>query len=203
MRSFAQLLAMATGEKLDERSNEYLESILRGTERLDQLIQDVLDYSRVSRAEIKLETIDLDKLVRDIIREQVEPDRADVRIESPLLQVRGHKASLSQSISNLVANAVKFVPEGRFPNIRIWTESRQSRVRLWIEDNGIAIAKEYHERIFGMFQRASTDPKHEGTGIGLAIVRKALERMGGQTGVESEVGKGSRFWIELAGKGGA
>ena len=95
---------------------------------------------------------------------------------------------------------MKFVPKGRFPSIRIWTEPRRGCVRLWIEDNGIGIPKESQDRIFGMFQRASTEAQYEGTGIGLAIVRKAIERMGGQTGVESEVGKGSRFWIELDGK---
>jgi PAS domain S-box-containing protein len=203
MRSFAQLLSRTAHEKLDPRSNEYVERILRGAERLDQLIQDVLDYSRVSRGEIKREPIDLDKLVHDIIGEQpaLEPSKAEIHIESPLLEVIGHKASLSQSISNLLANALKFVPKGKFPKVRIWTEPQQSRVRLWIADNGIGIGKEYQERIFGMFQRASTDPQYEGTGIGLAVVRKAIERMGGQSGVESEVGQGSRFWIELPGKG--
>src|SRR5262249_42782889 len=120
---------------------------------------------------------------------------------------------LTQCFSNLLGNAVKFVASGTQPRVRIWTEdgvlpkvthasngtSNGSVVRIWIEDNGIGIAKEAQGRIFDMFQRAH--PGYEGTGTGLAIVRKVAERMAGQVGVESEPGKGSRFWLELLSAG--
>jgi PAS domain S-box-containing protein len=203
VHSFAEMLMQTSSGKLDERGRQCVEHIVRGTERLDQLVRDVLDYSRTSRGEIKVEAIDLDKLVREIVHEQpaLEPLSGEIQIESPLLKVKGHKAPLSQAIANLLSNAVKFVPKGTCPEVRIRTEARGPRVRLWIEDNGIGIAKEHQERAFGIFERVNTNAQYEGTGIGLAIVRKAVERMGGKTGVESELGKGSRFWIELPGAG--
>jgi signal transduction histidine kinase len=197
------MLRQTSSGKLDERGRQCVEHIVRGTERLDQLVRDVLDYSRTSRGEIKVEAIDLDKLIREIVHEQpaLEPLSGEIQIESPLLKVKGHKAPLSQAIANLLSNAVKFVPKGTCPEVRIRTEARGPRVRLWIEDNGIGIAKEHQERAFGIFERVNTNAQYEGTGIGLAIVRKAVERMGGKTGVESDLGKGSRFWIELPGAG--
>ena len=96
-----------------------------------------------------------------------------------------------------LANGIKFVPPDRTPEVRVRAERRDGLVRLWVEDNGIGIAPEHHERIFRVFERLHRSSDYPGTGIGLAIVRKAMERMGGSAGVESELGRGSRFWIEL------
>jgi signal transduction histidine kinase len=97
-----------------------------------------------------------------------------------------------------LGNASKFVEPGTIPRITIGAEDReQSMVRVWIADNGIGIAPENHKRVFRMFERINLASEYEGTGIGLTIVRKAAERMGAQVGFESELGKGSRFWIQL------
>ena len=98
---------------------------------------------------------------------------------------------------NLVANAVKFVSPGVAPKVNIWTERRGDFVRVWFEDNGIGIAPDDHQRVFGLFERMYSSEKYPGTGIGLAIVKKGIERLGGEVGVESELGQGSRFWFEL------
>ena len=100
-------------------------------------------------------------------------------------------------ISNLLTNAVKFVVTGTVPKIRIWSEPRGQEVRIWIEDNGIGIDPKYHHRLFRMFERIHPDPNYEGTGVGLAIVRKAAERMNGMVGVESDGQGGGKFWIQL------
>jgi signal transduction histidine kinase len=199
MRSFSQLLSLRLADRVAPEEADYLKRIITAAERLDHLIQDVLSYSRLARGQIKLETVDVESLVNEIMREHpsLEPSKSLITIESRLLTVLGHQASLSQVISNLLTNAVKFVPAGTFPKVRIWSELLDSQVRLWIEDNGIGIPKADHERIFGMFQRLHTQQEFEGTGIGLAIVRKAVERMGGRVGVESEPGKGSKFWVQL------
>jgi signal transduction histidine kinase len=92
---------------------------------------------------------------------------------------------------------VKFVPQGRTPQVTVRAEARDGHVRLWIEDNGIGISPQDCERIFKMFERADSASTYDGTGIGLAIVRKAAERMGGHAGVDSRPGEGSRFWLDF------
>ena len=110
----------------------------------------------------------------------------------------GNQALLTQCVSNILSNGAKFVAAGTTPHLEIWAEARKtSRVRVWFKDNGLGIAPEDHERIFGLFERIHAAGAYEGTGIGLSIVRKAVERMGAQVGFESELGNGSRFWIDM------
>src|SRR6185295_17509937 len=115
----------------------------------------------------------------------------------PLGKVVGHGPILIQVFVNLLSNAVKFVPPSTIPRVRIRVEARRDRKRIVIEDNGIGIAPEHQERIFGIFERLNRTEEFPGTGIGLAIVRRAVERLGGAVGVESQAGQGSRFWVEL------
>jgi Bacteriophytochrome (light-regulated signal transduction histidine kinase) len=168
---------------------------------MDQLIQDVLAFAKLSRQEITLQPIDVDMLVREIVQErpELQPEKAEIRVESPLHKMCGHSASLTQCVTNLLDNAVKFVAPGVRPRVRVYSEANNGKVRLCFEDNGIGIEKEAQRRLFEMFQRMHTGTEYEGTGIGLAIVRKSAERMGGKVGLESEVGRGSRFWVELEG----
>jgi signal transduction histidine kinase len=98
---------------------------------------------------------------------------------------------------NLVSNALKFVPPEHPPEIRIWAENLGTRIRLWVEDNGIGVPGDARQRIFGVFERLHSTEAYPGTGMGLAIVAKGAARMGGDAGVESQVGNGSRFWIEF------
>src|SRR5581483_5383256 len=168
-------------------------------ERLDTLVQDVLKYSRISRTEVDLQPVQLERLVREMIAEYplFRPPNAEIEINAPLLPVRGHEGFLTQCISNILNNAIKFVPPGTQPHISISTKAVGSSVQLSFADNGIGIAPKDHRRIFGIFQRVHGPRHFEGTGIGLAIVHRAAERMGGQVGVKSTPGKGSRFWLQL------
>jgi signal transduction histidine kinase len=144
--------------------------------------------------------IDLEVLLRDVVMQyrELQAPAACVEICAPLLAVSGHESSLGQCCANLMTNAAKFVAPGVQPRIRVRTEARGQRVRVWIEDNGIGIAPEYQARLFRVFERVPTPHAYDGTGIGLAIVRKAVEKMGGSCGVVSDGRTGSRFWIELA-----
>ncbi len=199
MVGFSSILRSDYNDKLDSEGKDFLRKISTSAERLDRLIQDVLNYSKVVRGELKMEAIAPDRLVREIIESypNLQPPNARIIIEEPIPKVMANSAALTQIISNLLGNAVKFVARGTEPRIRIWAETRGDRVRLWFEDNGIGIEPEAQKRLFQIFQRVHRPELYEGTGIGLAIVRKAAERMEGRVGVISEVNCGSRFWVEL------
>jgi signal transduction histidine kinase len=202
MQGYAQVLEEELPEKIGPQGKAYLDRIINASNRMDKLIQDVLSFSKLARVETNSEPVNLEKLIRDMIQEYpaLGARNSQIEIVTPLPRVSAPLALLSQCLSNLLDNAVKFVPNGAAARVRIRAETVGKDVRLWVEDNGIGIAREYHERIFGVFERIPTDRAYSGTGIGLAIVRKAAGRMGGSVGVESEPGKGSRFWILLPGR---
>jgi PAS domain S-box-containing protein len=199
MRRYAEIALKEHGPRLEAGMKEYLERIIRGGARMDRLVQDVLTYSRVSRVGLTLGKVNVEGLVQDIIDQfpRMQTPQAQIKIRRPLEAVRAHEASLGQALSNLLANAVKFVPAGEVPRVVVRTERRGPRVRVWVEDQGIGIAPEHQNRAFGVFERLHPELGYEGTGIGLAIVRKVTERMEGTVGVESDGLNGSRFWIEL------
>jgi signal transduction histidine kinase len=144
--------------------------------------------------------INLDAALIEVLEQldkEIQDKQAHVEIQRPLSSLLAHLPTLKQILTNLLCNAVKFVEPGQSPRIQIRTDRGSNMVRLWVEDNGIGIATEHQERIFGLFQRLHTHQAYPGTGVGLAIVRKGVERMGGRVGIESRPGEGSRFWIEL------
>jgi signal transduction histidine kinase len=151
------------------------------------------------RSEFVLEPVDLNELVRHVIATypQLQANGAEFSIEGTLPKVLANESSLTQCISNLLSNAVKFVPPGATARVRIRGDNIERDGRLWIEDNGIGIDPVNHERIWTIFTRIGRAKDYEGTGIGLAIVRKAVERMKGSIGLESAVGQGSKFWLRL------
>lgn len=199
MQGYAKVLLTDYHNQLDATATQYLNRISRAANRLDSLVQDVLAYSRVSNSEITLYPVDLERLITDIVpnHPEFQPPLACIQIQGPLHPVLGHEAYLTQCVTNLIGNAVKFVPAGVIPNVRIYSESVHGRVRVWFEDNGIGIDPSHHDRIFQIFGQVHPQQKYGGTGIGLAIVRKAVLRMGGQVGVQSQYGHGSRFWLIL------
>jgi signal transduction histidine kinase len=199
MKGYATEILESETTGLQTREREYLQRIVRGSNRMEKMIQDVLVYSRLNSAKLALEPTDLDKLISETLLtyEEFQPNRAQITVRRPLSQVLAHETSLVQALANILSNSVKFVEPGTFPKIEIWTEIRKLHVRLWIKDNGIGIKPEYQPRIFGMFERAHQDAQFEGTGVGLAIARKVVEKMNGTIGVESDGKNGSAFWIEL------
>lgn len=199
MRSFAELLQAECRTSLTARAHDYLNRIAVSAERMDHLIVDALDYTKALRTELPLSPVDPAALLRGMLESypEFQPALADIQIAGPLPTVLANPAGLTQCFSNLLANAIKFVAADVTPQVRITAEVRGDRVRFWVTDNGIGIPPSMHQRIFDLFQRGSRH--YDGTGIGLALVRKVTQRMGGQVGVESEPGHGSRFWIEFQG----
>ncbi len=199
MEGMASALLEDHADRLDAEGKDFLQRIKAAALRQDQFVRDVLNYSQVARRKIELCRVDLDQLARSVIEQYPNLGNNADRIEivRPLGCVLGHDLSLAQCVSNLLDNALKFVRPGVAPKIRVWTERRTGFARLWVEDNGLGIALEDQERVFRIFERLHTQEHSEGTGIGLAVVKKAAERMGGRFGVQSAPGEGSRFWIEL------
>jgi signal transduction histidine kinase len=198
MQSFARILQEECGSQISPDGKDYIRRIVTAADRLDRLIQDVLSYSRASRTGVPLTPVDVGKLVKNILESypNLQPPNVDVQVEGELPVVLGNEAALTQCISNLMTNAAKFVAPGVPPRIRVWAETDGDRARIFFHDNGIGIDNSAHEKIFGIFQRASRG--YEGTGIGLAIVKKAIERMKGTVGLQSQPGRGSTFWLDLA-----
>jgi PAS domain S-box-containing protein len=250
MQGLAEALLEDYGELLDELGQEYAQQIVNSGQQLEDLIQDLLAYSRLSRTDLSLQVVELESAVAEaivMVQADAKSKGARISVRSPAIAVIAHRVTLVQVIANLLANAIKFVA-GAPPQVQIWAqeiEIPQERdadkqtagewesgtyrqpdasqllmasgqlpvsvseaiepkaneddrlIRLWVEDNGIGIAPEHQKRIFRVFERLHGIESYPGTGIGLAIVQKGVDRMGGQVGVESQLGQGSRFWIEL------
>jgi PAS domain S-box-containing protein len=199
MQGYAEILRSRLDDTLGPQEKDFLNRIVRSTHRMDGLVQDVLKYSRISRTPVALSLVNVEKIVADVVQDDpaLQPPRAEVQVERPMQPVVGHEALLTQCVLNLLTNAVKFVPPGVDPKVRVWTEAKPDGMRLLFRDNGIGIAPRDQKRIFGVFQRVYHADTYEGTGIGLAIVHKAAERMGAKVGVESAPGQGSTFWLQF------
>jgi PAS domain S-box-containing protein len=199
MHGIAQALLEDYGDRLDATGRDYARRIVDEATSMDVLTNDLLAYGRLSHVELAISPVDLGDVVEAsvyAVRDDLQRSGAHVDIESGLPTVQGNRSVLIQVFSNLLSNAVKF--GGREPHVRVWAETREARIaHIWVEDQGIGIAPEHQDRIFGVFERLHGVETYPGTGIGLAIVKKGIERLGGRVGVESQEGHGSRFWVEL------
>ncbi|MBD1909362.1 MULTISPECIES: PAS domain S-box protein [unclassified Leptolyngbya] len=204
MEGLGTILLEDYSDCLDENGQEYAQRIIEAAQEMDTLILALLDYSRLSRADIQLQALNLNAVVAEVIthlQADIHAKHAQVIVEPALPNVMGHYITLSQILTNLLTNALKFTQQNRQPQVHVWAEERVDEtgewVRLWVEDNGIGIEPRFQEQIFQVFERLHSAETYPGTGIGLAIVRKGAERMGGRVGVESQADQGSRFWMEL------
>jgi signal transduction histidine kinase len=200
VKGFGTMLREDFADSFQGAAGAYLEKIIHAASRMERLIDDLLSYSRVWRGDLPLETVDL--------RESL--DEAQTQMESAIVDAKAHlwiqgeypkvianRTVLTQAIANLISNGVKYVPPGVKPQVRIWARLEGGRVRLFVQDNGIGIKREHLEKIFRPFERLHGAAEYPGTGVGLALVKKGIERMNGTVGVESEPAKGSTFWMEL------
>jgi len=199
MTGFSQLLMDGYATQLDEAAQDLLKRIQNSSEFMDRLLMDLLAYGRTARAEMDLVAVDVHKAWEAALFQchaQMKEAEACVESVEPLPVVRAHEATLGQCLANILSNALKFVAPGVKPHVRFRSEDRGEFTRLWVEDNGIGIPADQQERVFRVFERLH-GARYVGTGIGLSIVRKGVERMGGLVGLESTPGRGSRFWIDL------
>jgi PAS domain S-box-containing protein len=199
--SFSEILEEDLSSTLSPGCLEGLRAISKSARRMDQLLHDLLEFTRISRCELQLQTIDPSALLEKLIRTLPRDVEAATKVERPFPSVLGHETALEQIFTNLLTNAHKFRRPEVPPVVRVFGQRFGARVRVYVEDNGIGIAPEHRERIFGVFERLHPHHEYPGTGVGLAIVKCYTEKMGGAVGLESNVGSGSRFWIELASEG--
>ena len=200
MTGFSKALLQDETGNMSATGLDYARRIATSAKFMDTLLLDMLTYSRLSKADIAPSPISLEEPVKELLsllEKEIRDAGVKIEVGAELGSVFAHLPTLKQVLANLVGNALKFIAPDRPPILRIFSTRESGWVRIWVEDNGIGIAPEHHERIFGLFHRLPDAQKYPGTGVGLALVRKGAERMGGRTGVESTPGQGSRFWIEL------
>ena len=200
MQGFAKVLLEDYGTVLDAMGKECAMRIVSAAERMDSLVQDLLVFSRLGHTTLELMPVRLHECVLETLvnlEYEIRSRNASVDVREPMPKVLAHPTTLTQVLQNLIGNALKFVPEGKTPVIKVWPTVEAGMATVWIEDNGIGIQPENQDRIFKVFERLHGADEYPGTGLGLAIVKKGTERMNGIIGVESTPGSGSRFWLKL------
>lgn len=200
MEGFTQLLLEHQATSVDAEGTDYGQRIILAAKRMDELIRDLLAYGRLAHIEVPCRKLDLGAQIDWVLAKmapEIETKHAEIVVEKPLPSIWANAAVLNLILTNLLSNALKFVGPNVTPQVHVFGECRPGKIRFSIQDNGIGIAEIHHEKIFNVFGSLHGAGAYAGTGIGLAIVRKGVERMGGAVGVESHSGKGSRFWVEL------
>jgi PAS domain S-box-containing protein len=197
MQNFAEALREDCGHAVGAAGADYIRRIVGAAVRMDRIIQDVLGYSRISRSDLTLERMPLDEFVRGLLESYpaFHDHKTNITVDGLLPVVMANPAAVTQCLANLIGNAVKFVAPGVRPAVRISARTDDARAFISVADNGIGIPAAAHESIFNAFYRHESG--YEGTGIGLAIVRKAIERLGGRITVDSKPGSGSTFTFDL------
>jgi signal transduction histidine kinase len=194
------LLLEDHADRFDEEGRAFLQNVRKATTQMSRLIDDLLAYSRLERRQIHSGRVELRPFVDALLA-----DRADeilargalVTVDVPEVVVSADRQGLAVAVRNLVENALKFTREAPQPSIEIGGRVADATCLLWVRDNGIGFDMKFHDRIFEVFQRLHRAEEYPGSGVGLAMVRTALQRMGGRAWAESEPGKGATFFLEI------
>jgi len=198
--SFMTLLEKRYGDSLDDKAKKYIFYAVDGAKRMRQIILDLLDFSRVGKAEERLVLVDLNDLITEITslyRKMIEEKNAKIQFDDlPVLNT--FKAPLRQIFQNLISNGLKYQPESQIPKLYISYKETRAHWQFAVRDNGIGIDQQYFDKIFIIFQRLHNKNEYSGTGMGLAITKKIVENLGGNIWVESEEGKGSTFYFTIS-----
>ena len=194
---FSKIVLEEYGEQLEGTGAHYLNRVRNGAIKMSQLIDDMLSFSRVGRTEIRLKQVDMNRLVNNVLRDYSEVIKEkDVEVKvADLPEVLCDQNMIQQVFSNLISNGIKYSKESEKPVVKIGFDDNLQA--FYVKDNGIGFEMQYHDKIFQVFQRLQLPEDYEGTGIGLAIVKRMVERHRGKIWAESELDQGSTFYVEL------
>lgn len=198
VKSFLTLFHKKYGESLDQKGQTYIDMALDGAIRLNKMLTDLLEYHQSSGFS-NTESVDLNDVfleVKRLLQNEIEVKNALLTSEK-LPVIKGSFAGYLQIFQNLVSNAIKFVAEEKAPVVSILVKENETNYTLMVKDNGIGIPENQNQQIFKLFKRLNSPKQYEGTGMGLAMVRKSIERMGGEVWVESEEGKGTTVYFTI------
>ena len=194
---FSKIVLEEYGDKLEGSGEHYLKRVRNGAIKMSQLIDDMLSFSRVGRTELRLKEVEVNRLVNNVLRdfsEVIKEKDIDVKV-GELPEILCDQNMIQQVFSNLISNAVKYSSETDRPKVEIGFDENQKV--FYVKDNGIGFDMQYHDKVFQVFQRLQLPENYEGTGVGLAIVKRMLERHNGTIWAESELGKGTTFYVQL------
>jgi signal transduction histidine kinase len=197
---FSQIIARRHKDALNEEGQHYFDNIIEASRQMGNLIDDLLEFSRLGRKSLRAETIKINEIIKqaiDTLKDQIQEKNAAITYPDEMPQITVDPTLLNQILINLLENAVKYTRPGVRPIIDIKFKQSDAFLLLCIADNGLGILPEFHQKIFKMFQRLHHQTDYPGTGIGLAAVKKAAQMMGGDVSVDSELGKGSVFTVKL------
>jgi len=197
--SFLTLLEKKFGDVIDDKAKQYIDFAVDGANRMQQIILNLLEFSRVGRTDTEKEELDLNKLLDEIkmlLRKKIDDKKADILID-PLPQIRNYRMLICQIFKNLIGNALEYSGKEIPVVVHIAVKDLKDYWQFAIIDNGIGIENQYFSKIFIIFQRLHTREEHPGTGMGLAITKKIIEKLNGKIWVESEEGKGSTFYFTI------
>lgn len=197
--NFVSLFQHQYEGKLDTRADEYLKFISSSTKRMETLIKDLLDYSRVGKTDLDKTKVNCQTILNEVLHDlsnSIEENKAIVQVDL-LPTINGYPSEIKSLFQNLISNAVKFKEEDRNPEIHITAKQQDKEWLFSVKDNGIGIENQYFNKLFVLFQRLHSKEKYPGTGIGLVQCKKIVELHGGKIWVESEYGKGSTFYFTL------
>lgn len=199
--NYARIVLSEHGEALDDEGRGMLQRVENAAIRMEETLKHLLEYSTLAREEVVLQTLNLNEVMRELVIEYrgiIQQRNADVSVAQDLPPVRGSRTILTQVLANLLTNALKYTKHGVSPTVEIGAGVADGHVIIYVRDHGIGIEAKYHERVFQIFERLHGYSRYPGSGVGLAIARRAVERMNGRIWVDSVPGEGSCFHVELA-----
>ena len=198
INGYSQILLDEYRDDLDSEGRRIMNAVIKNATRMGELIDDLLEFSRLDRKHIKRRKLQPEQLVKAVVTNMMDENTQKVSIDiQPMPDMSADYSLMYQVYQNLISNALKFSTENTRPRIEIGSSGSNGEVVYYVKDNGVGFNMDYYDKLFGVFQRLHSDKEFEGTGVGLAIVERIIQRHGGRVWADSEISQGSTFYFTL------